>query len=76
MRDVVADSRRSAPNDRRGVLPSTPTASQPASGPAGSGWRDQAPLTLPPGQALIERMVNAALPHGPGHRRKPDGKAA
>jgi hypothetical protein len=69
MKDVVADSRRSSPTERRGVLPERPAA---APAPAGTGWREPPPLRLPPGQDLIERMVNAALPHGPGHRRKPD----
>jgi hypothetical protein len=64
---LVADARRSSPIDRPGVLPPT---SAPA--PGGYGWRSEIPLSLPPGQDLIERMVNAALPPGPGHRRKPD----
>ena len=29
-----------------------------------SGWAEPKPTGLPPGQDLIEGMVNAALPHG------------
>ena len=34
------------------------------------GWAEQRPLTSPPGQDAIERLVNAELPHGPEHGRK------
>ena len=30
----------------------------------GTGWREEAPLGIPPGQEAIERLVNAMLPHG------------
>jgi hypothetical protein len=36
----------------------------------GRGWVDPGPLELPPGQDAIERLVNAALPHGPGSKAK------
>jgi hypothetical protein len=30
----------------------------------GTGWSEPRPLALPPGQDVIERLVNAAQPHG------------
>jgi hypothetical protein len=61
MAGARADARRSNPN-----------AVQPVAkvGPKGTGWVDPRPLALPPGQRPIERLVNAALPHGPEHGRK------
>lgn len=35
-----------------------------------NGWAEEKPLRLPPGQDVIERLVNAELPHGPEHGRK------
>jgi hypothetical protein len=39
----------------------------PVKGPVGpsnrTGWRDPGPLSVPTGQDVIERLVNAALPH-------------
>jgi hypothetical protein len=35
----------------------------------GTGWQDEIPLREPPGQDLIERLTNTALPHGPLHGR-------
>ena len=35
-----------------------------------NGWADEVPLRLTPGQDVIERLVNAELPHGPEHGRK------
>lgn len=37
----------------------------PAAPVRGSGWVEPKPLAPPPGQDAIERLVNAALPHGP-----------
>jgi len=31
---------------------------------APKGWAKEVPIALPPGQDAIERLVNAALPHG------------
>ena len=33
---------------------------------SGRGWQEEKPLAAPPGQDAIERLVNAALPHGAG----------
>ncbi len=46
--------------------------------PKGSGWTDPKPLESPGGQstqALIERMVNAAQPHGSANPLNDGGKA-
>jgi hypothetical protein len=32
-----------------------------------TGWRESAPLEPPPGQDLIEGLVNAEVPHGPAN---------
>jgi hypothetical protein len=37
------------------------------------GWAKEIPVTSPPGQDVIERMVNAALPHGPDYMREKKG---
>lgn len=37
----------------------------------GGGWAGPRPIELPPGQDIIERMVNAALPHGPKPKAEP-----
>jgi hypothetical protein len=58
MGDVIRHDMR---NVHRRVSP-IPDTAEPRAAPKGNGWRDPAPLSLPPGQDLIERMVNAALP--------------
>src|ERR1700747_781227 len=55
MFDVMRDARRSNPNAL--AVPEKAV-------PQGSGWQPQRPLEMPPGQRLIEGLVNAALPHG------------
>jgi hypothetical protein len=45
-------------------------APQPSSTP---GWVEPTPLGPPPGIDLIDRGVNAALPHGPEWGKKPKG---
>jgi hypothetical protein len=34
----------------------------------GRGWQRERPITSPPGQEAIERLVNAALPPGPAQQ--------
>jgi hypothetical protein len=34
------------------------------------GWYEPKPLASPPGQEAIERLVQDALPHGPGSKAK------
>ena len=52
------------PSERVTVVgaPQVATASEPE---IGRGWQRERPITSPPGQEAIERLVNAALPHGP-----------
>jgi hypothetical protein len=38
----------------------------------GRGWAEPRPITSPPGQEAIERLVNAALPHGPQFKSAAD----
>jgi hypothetical protein len=62
---VIEDARRSSPIERRGILP--PASSAPAGrAPEPTERR----LEMPPGQDLIERLVNAYQPHGPAHGGK------
>jgi hypothetical protein len=67
MRSVIADRydpTRREPSPTVGVVGAVPVA--PASPLVrGTGWADPRPLALPPGQDAIERLVDAALPHGP-----------
>ena len=63
MRDVALRDNR-APQTAA-MIPNQPSnvrASQPSPTP---GWVDPTPLSPPPGIGLIDRGVNAALPHGP-----------
>jgi len=55
---------RHAPTSASGMIPSS---QQRETGGASStpGWADPRPLSPPPGIDLIDRAVNAALPHGP-----------
>jgi hypothetical protein len=71
-----ADLRQQArrPSGRPGMIPAQPTSSNrdmPDSNK--SGWRDATPIGPPPGIELIDRAVNAALPHGPEWGKKPKG---
>src|SRR6516164_3802363 len=67
-----ADLRQQAhrPTGRPGMIPEQPTSSgspRPTAGD-GTGWIDPVPVGVAGGtrtQELIERMTNAALPHGP-----------
>ena len=68
-----ADLRQQArrPSGRPGMIPAQPTSSNrdmPDSNK--SGWRDATPIGPPPGIDLIDRGVNAALPHGPEWGKK------
>ena len=63
-----ADLRQQArrPTGRPGMIPNQPTTSGTGDAPGNkSGWRDATPIGPPPGIDLIDRAVNAALPHGP-----------
>jgi len=71
-----ADLRQQAhrPTGMPGMIPNQPTSSNrdmPDSNK--SGWRDATPIGPPPGIELIDRAVNAALPHGPEWGKKPKG---
>jgi hypothetical protein len=64
---VLADARRSNPNalsaPPRVTVAGAPTVVTARGGePVGRGWEEPLPLTLPPGQRIIEGLVNAALP--------------
>jgi hypothetical protein len=62
LRDIVHDNR--APTGRPGMIPQQSDARAPVPSPT-PGWVDPTPLRPPPGIELIDRAVNAALPHGP-----------
>jgi len=61
MNDVL---RRDARNNPNALEPPPKVTAQ------GTGWIEPAPLSPPPGQDVIERMVNAALPHSPKAKEK------
>jgi hypothetical protein len=66
MAGVVHDNR--APTGRPGMIPNSPSAGSNSDTPDSSnksGWRGATPISPPPGIELIDRAVNAALPHGP-----------
>jgi hypothetical protein len=73
--DIVADRY----NPVHG-LPPSPTVTvvgaaevkEPFEPGAGRGWAEPRPITSPPGQEAIERLVNAALPHGPQFKSAAD----
>src|SRR6516165_3227942 len=69
-----ADLRQQArrPSGRPGMIPEQPTSGGSGDAPGNkSGWRDATPIGPPPGIDLIDRAVNAALPHGPEWGKKP-----
>jgi hypothetical protein len=71
-----ADLRQQAhrPTGRPGMIPTNPQTSVGSGEPVNkSGWRDATPIGPPPGIDLIDRAVNAALPHGPEWGKKPKG---
>jgi hypothetical protein len=75
MRGVILD--RHAPTGRPGMIPSQQSSGGGGSGgPSagdGTGWANEVKIGVPGGartQELIERQVNAALPHGPEWGKK------
>jgi hypothetical protein len=56
-----------APTSAQGMIPSShqPVSGGRASAGDGTGYVEPRPLSPPPGIDLIDRAVNAALPHGP-----------
>ena len=76
MREVVA-----RPYNPNALLPvdnvKVANAPQVVTAGSGRGWQEEKPLAAPPGQDAIERLVNAALPHGSASplRRKLGGGA-
>lgn len=65
MRAVITRDARHNPNALSAPVTVRPIGAEPVV-TAGSrnGWADEIPLRLPPGQDVIERLVNAELPHG------------
>jgi hypothetical protein len=72
MREVIASARHN-PNRidapaKVGVAGAVlVVAGAPLAG-RGTGWAEPRPMAGPPGQEAIERLVKAALPHGPGSK--------
>ena len=64
---ALRDARAPTGPSSQGVIPSTQPMSNVHTGGASStpGYVDPRPLPPPPGIDLIDRAVNAALPHGP-----------
>jgi hypothetical protein len=68
MQGVVADARRSNPNaygpPNKAIPAGAPMVVEAGeTRPRGTGWRDPIPFQQPPGQDIIKRLVNTALPH-------------
>jgi hypothetical protein len=71
MADVIRHDARHNPNALSPPVTVRPIGAEPVvTAGSGNGWADEVPLRLPPGQDVIERMVNVELPHGPKHGRK------
>jgi hypothetical protein len=62
---ALRDARAPTGPSSQGAIPSSQQLSNVRTGGAGSGWVDPRPLGPQPGIDLIDRGVNAALPHGP-----------
>jgi hypothetical protein len=70
MREVIKTASYN-PNALSPPVKTTPLGAVPAVEPRSrNGWADEVPLRSPPGQGVIERMVDAALPHGPAWKRE------
>jgi hypothetical protein len=65
VRGVVNDRHAPTGPSSQGVIPSSQSVSNVHTGGRGSGWSHEIPLGPQPGIDLIDRGVNAALPHGP-----------
>jgi hypothetical protein len=65
MREVAMRDNR-APNNPGSMIPQQPSNARSTNVPgSGTGWAAERPLGPQPGINLIDRGVNAALPHGP-----------
>ena len=64
---ALRDARAPTGPSSQGAIPSSQQVSNVHTGGGGSGtgWVDPRPLGPQPGIDLIDRGVNAALPHGP-----------
>ena len=71
MAGVIKDA-RSNPNALNAPVKVAPANAQRVEAVDGSrnGWREQQKTTLPPGQDIIEGLVNSLLPHGPNSKAK------
>ena len=63
VKGIVQD--RHAPTSATGMIPSSQQRADTGSKSSTPGYVDPRPLSPPPGIDLIDRAVNAALPHGP-----------
>jgi hypothetical protein len=70
MRGVIQD--RHAPTSP-GMVPQVSSGGGDAAPVNKTGWRDATPIGPPPGIDLIDRAVNAALPHGPEWGKEKSG---
>jgi hypothetical protein len=68
MRGVIQD--RHAPTGRPGMIPTQPASGGGPVAGDGKGFAREIPIGPPPGIDLIDRAVNAALPHGPEWGKK------
>jgi hypothetical protein len=68
MAGVVHDNR--APTGRPGMIPNQPPSGGGPVAGDGKGFAREIPIGPPPGIDLIDRAVNAALPHGPEWGKK------
>jgi len=63
VKGIVQD--RHAPTSATGMIPRSQSSGGPGPSAGSGGYVDPRPLSPPPGIDLIDRAVNAALPHGP-----------
>ena len=63
MRDVIADH-----VSGRAFNPGRGNNAGLAEKPKGSGWQEERPLELPPGQEVIRQIADHFAPHGPGNK--------
>jgi hypothetical protein len=78
MREIIRKDAHWNPNELRPVenlrVAGSPVVVDADRVGKGTGWQSERPLTLPPGQDVIERLCDFYQPHGAGFRKKPEGQ--
>jgi hypothetical protein len=70
MREVIRRDSRSNPNALHPTTNVRPAGAMPVVDGSPKPWPDEPKKGMPPGQDIIESLVNTMLPHGPKSKAK------